>query len=370
VATGPQDAKSSLFLGNTSATGVQYFSGAMDEVNFFNRALEDWEVGLLAGNSPGEVPANQPPVLASIGAKSVQEGSALTFAISATDADNDVLTYSATGLPSGASFNAATKTFSWTPGTGTAGSYSVTFRVQDTQAESDSETVVITVTTAGQQVVIPTQGLVTYWAMEDATSTTWITDSGNMGLHGMANRNTTLLTTNGQVNKAIAFNGTSDLVSCGIFTAWLPGAWTVSAWVKCNDTATPTLISFGGLKPSIRLQNSGKGQPIIHMGTYNYRYFDASAWTTLKDGQWHHVVFTMPGSAQDSIQSAAMYLDGMAVNPAATMATGPQNDKSSVFLGNTSTTGAQPFWGAMDEVLLYNRVLTALEIQNLSTAGQ
>jgi hypothetical protein len=367
VATGPQDAKSGLLLGNTSATGVQYFSGAMDEVTFYNRALENWEVGLLSGNSPEEVPANQAPALAPIGAKSVQEGSALTFTISATDADNDALTYSATGLPTGASFNAATKTFSWTPGTGTAGSYNVTFRVQDPGALSDSETVTITVTAP---VVVNLPVPLTLWSMDDAAATTRITDSRYMGLHGMAARNTSLLTTPGKFGSAISFNGTSDLVSCGNFSAWLPGAWTVSAWVKCSDTASPTLVSFGGLKSSVRLQNSGKGQPIIHMGTYNYRYFDASAWTTLKDGQWHHVLFTMPGSAQDSIQSAAMYLDGVAVNAATTMATGPQNAKAGVFLGNTITGGAQPFSGAMDEVRLYNRVLTAQEILSLFTAGQ
>ncbi len=327
-------------------------------------ALSDSETVAITVTS---LPVNQAPVLASIGAKSVQEGSALTFAISATDADNDVLTYSATGLPTGSSFTVATKSFSWTPGTGTAGSYSVTFRVQDPGTLSDSETVTITVLPpVAINVPVPT----VLWSMDDAAATMWITDSGGLNLHGTATRNTSLLTMAGKVGTAITFDGASDIVSCGNNASMLTTAWTVSAWVKCNDTATPTLVSFGGLKSSVRLQNSGKGQPIIHMGTYNYRYFDASAWTTLKDGQWHHVVFIMPGSAQDSIQSAAMYLDGVAVNPASTMATGPQNDKSSVFLGNTSTTGAQFFFGAMDEVLLYNRVLTAQEILSLSTAGQ
>lgn len=35
--------------------------------------------------------------------------------ISATDPDNDPLTYSASNLPPGASFNPVTQTFSWTP---------------------------------------------------------------------------------------------------------------------------------------------------------------------------------------------------------------------------------------------------------------
>ncbi|MBI4713069.1 MAG: hypothetical protein HY762_07205, partial [Planctomycetes bacterium] len=58
---------------------------------------------------------NGAPALASIGSKVTYEDSILTFVISATDPQNDVLTYSATGLPTGATFTASTRTFAWTP---------------------------------------------------------------------------------------------------------------------------------------------------------------------------------------------------------------------------------------------------------------
>ena len=56
---------------------------------------------------------NVAPVLAAVGNKNVNEGVLLTFTVSATDVDlpAQVLTYSATGLPSGATFNAGTRTF-------------------------------------------------------------------------------------------------------------------------------------------------------------------------------------------------------------------------------------------------------------------
>jgi hypothetical protein len=41
-----------------------------------------------------------------------------------------------------------------------------------------------------------------------------------------------------------------------------------------------------------------------------------------------------------------------------------------VYLGNSTSAGAQYFSGGMDEVRLYNRVLTAQEIQSLYAAGQ
>lgn len=115
------------------------------------------------GSDPGSVPVpgsasatfmvtvleltNTPPTLNPIGAKTVNEQAELRFTISATDSDipTQVLTYSATGLPSGATFDAATRQFSWTPTEAQGpGSYQVTFSVTDGVATT-SEAVTITV---------------------------------------------------------------------------------------------------------------------------------------------------------------------------------------------------------------------------------
>ena len=90
---------------------------------------------------------NNPPVLGSIGNKSATVGNQLSFQVSATDADGDALTYSASNLPAGASFNPATRTFTWTPAA--AGTYhNVHFEVTD-GTDTDSEDITITVTGGG-----------------------------------------------------------------------------------------------------------------------------------------------------------------------------------------------------------------------------
>lgn len=88
---------------------------------------------------------NDAPVLNPIGPKSVNEAETLSFAISATDVDQDSLTYSASSLPLGATFNPATRTFNWTPAYNQAGSDSVRFTVSDGKGKTDSETITITV---------------------------------------------------------------------------------------------------------------------------------------------------------------------------------------------------------------------------------
>jgi hypothetical protein len=90
---------------------------------------------------------NLPPVLNPIGPKSVNEGTTLSFAAMASDPDlpAQTLTYSASNLPPGATFDPNTRVFSWTPTSGQAGVYSgVHFEVTD-GVLTDSEDITITV---------------------------------------------------------------------------------------------------------------------------------------------------------------------------------------------------------------------------------
>jgi hypothetical protein len=120
-----------------SADGNSYtFNGTQVHVNF--NAYKVIRLETLA--------ENRAPMLASIGDKSITEGNTLQFTISATDPDNDPVFYSASNLPSGASFNPATRTFSWTPSESQIGNYAnVHFEVTDgklTQTEDITITVV------------------------------------------------------------------------------------------------------------------------------------------------------------------------------------------------------------------------------------
>ncbi|NLH17154.1 MAG: LamG domain-containing protein [Phycisphaerae bacterium] len=209
------------------------------------------------------------------------------------------------------------------------------------------------------------RGRVAYWAMDDNAADTVVAETGGDGFDGSARRNTETMATEGRIGGALEFDGAGDWIDCGTDVKLFPEAWTVCAWVKCMDTATPTLISFGGSYPAVKLQQNDKGRPLIYLGQYNYRYFNAGAWTTLKDGQWHHVAFVVPGSQAEDITLATMYLDGQSVAAGATRSDGPQAAKTRLLIGINSATGQQRFAGAMDEVMLFNRALTEEEVQTL-----
>jgi hypothetical protein len=97
----------------------------------------------------GQVSINRAPVLNPIGPKGGNEGSNITFTVSATDADGNPLTYSAANLPEGASFNPGTRTFSWMPRYDQAGAYIVRFEVTDNSL-TDYEDVTVTVNKYGE----------------------------------------------------------------------------------------------------------------------------------------------------------------------------------------------------------------------------
>ena len=97
----------------------------------------------LEDTATADITINRPPILASIGDKYIMQGVNLSFTISASDLDNDTRTYSASNLPPGASFNAGTRTFSWTPTGPQMGTYTnVHFQVTDGYLQ-DSEDITI-----------------------------------------------------------------------------------------------------------------------------------------------------------------------------------------------------------------------------------
>ncbi len=94
--------------------------------------------------SKSNVSKNNAPVITSISNSTVKIGENLNFTVKASDADGDSLTYSASGLPTGASLNNKSGFFSWAPTTGQKGTYEVTFKASD-GSSSDSEIISISV---------------------------------------------------------------------------------------------------------------------------------------------------------------------------------------------------------------------------------
>ena len=101
----------------------------------------------VAGTFDGTITVgNLAPSFTAVADQTVNEGETMTFTVAATDPDGDALVYSATALPTGATFNVATQVFTWTPSMTDAGSYTAGFSVTDGNGGTDALSVNITVT--------------------------------------------------------------------------------------------------------------------------------------------------------------------------------------------------------------------------------
>ncbi|MFZ5980837.1 MAG: beta strand repeat-containing protein, partial [Candidatus Zixiibacteriota bacterium] len=160
-ATTPTLSTSSLpanasFVDHLDGTGTfnfnpSFMQSGVYQITYYaaDGSLTDSEVVTITVNDAG----NQSPVLATIGARSVNEGSTLNFVVSSSDPDGTVPSLAAENLPANATFvdnGTGTGSFSFGPSFTQAGTYNVLFIATDGSL-SDSETVTITVNDAGNQ---------------------------------------------------------------------------------------------------------------------------------------------------------------------------------------------------------------------------
>ena len=172
---------------------------------------------------------NRPPVLAPIGAKTGTEGQPLTFTATATDPDGNALTFSAGGLPTGATLTPA-GAFSWTPTTGQAGNYNVTVTVTDTGGLIASEIVTITVGNVNRPPVLAPIGAKTGTEGQPLTFTATATDPDGNALTFSAGG----LPTGATLTPAGAFSWTPTFAQAG----------TYNVTITVTDNGSPVASDF------------------------------------------------------------------------------------------------------------------------------
>lgn len=180
----------------------------------------------------------------------------------------------------------------------------------------------------------------------------------------------------GAANSAILFNGQSNYIYLADNSSLRPQALSISVWIKpitvdrkmqiynkSNFADSKNEMYSSNIKPADNgsditiltdiKQNSGC-QPAV--GWQSFPFSSAIQLNT-----WHHVVFTYAG------QSARMYYDGTLLYtkdnlPASTMDNCPGGD---LRFGAQIKDYPQYFYGAMDDIRIYNRAISQDEVKTL-----
>lgn len=166
---------------------------------------------------------------------------------------------------------------------------------------------------------------------------------------------------NGQANSAYSFNGTNSQVNCGTGTLLQPSvAVTVSAWVNINlySPSISGIFNYGG--GGYWLNTDSTGLPSFYISNSN-----VAASSVLSLNQWYYLTGTFTAGERK------FYINGnLAASDAATgIATINSYATEVCQIGSVKNVGGRFLNGKIDDVRVYNRVLSSSEVQALYAAG-
>ncbi len=334
--------------GWTSQPTSRYFQGKLDDILIYNRELSAAEVTTTYSNPTG---ASSPAVCTG-GTLNISATSLSGASYSWTGPNSFASTLQNPTIANMSNANVGTYTLTVTAASGCISDPIYTSASINTALNPDMSN-------------IPSSGLTANYVF-----------SGNANDFGGSNNNGTLQNAPALVTdrfltagSAYSFNGTNQYIST---TTQLttPTNFAISLWFKTSTTTGGKLIGFGdvqtGLSGSydkhIYMSNAGN----IIFGVYPGSVQTISSPTTLRDGNWHHVIASL-----SSTNGMKLYIDGVLAASNASITTS-QNYSGYWKIGydNLNTWTSQPtslyFNGSLDDIAIYNKELSAAEITSLN----
>jgi len=179
----------------------------------------------------------------------------------------------------------------------------------------------------------------------------------------------------GMVGGARRFNGVSDYIAVPSAAQhkFGTGDFSVDLWVRST--------AGNGLQVMLDKRDGTGGSRgfsvFLGNGTLGFQLGDGFGFTNygrpgfFADGQWHHVAVTVD---RDQPNGLVMYVDGVGVTQNPTAHQGTTSTNSNLWIGARDPNpilGPQIFFnGDLDEIELFNRVLTQAEVSALYRAGR
>lgn len=214
----------------------------------------------------------------------------------------------------------------------------------------------------------PATGLVAYWNFDGDL------EDSVKDFHGTARGATPIPFVDGKagLGQAIKLNGADQFVEITGGNEneleFPGGSMSIGGWFKVDafDTDWQALIAKGE-GTNWRIARRGSGNSIAYAGGVGEGADDAP---DVNDGQWHHFVAISDATAPaDSTGvGTAIYVDGVmyGINPTPpVLASNGQN----VMIGENPEARSREWEGELDEIAIWNRVLTQEEVSELYNNG-
>jgi Concanavalin A-like lectin/glucanases superfamily len=221
-----------------------------------------------------------------------------------------------------------------------------------------------------------TSGLVGYWTFDGTDISDEVNDRSGQDNNGyFFGGATSTAKVQGKLGQALSFDGANTYVDVGNPASLsITGSITLSAWVMLHNTNPDdaVIISKRGSSGSLGYKlaetlDQGPNQAQLTLsqdGTADTTSYGA---TTLKTNTWYHIV----GVYDTSVPSVHIYVNGVLDD--GNMGPAPSsihNTTATAEIGRDQGGGATNIDGIIDDVRIYNRALSAHEVQQLYQYGQ
>jgi N-acetylneuraminic acid mutarotase len=384
-----------LSIGRLAEEDTQYFHGLIDDVRIYDRALSAAEVTALynlgSGTSTATTSGGGTTIVADSGpvtTEKLSDGAITTAKLSETilkylRPEITVHPQSATVYAdTNASFSVSAEgkylTYQWKKaGVNLTGETNATLTITDANATLHDGNYTVVVSNDFGSVEAPfnldvinagsMNGLVGWWRFDETSGMVAHDSSGNdsHGAFGSGSQAPTRVT--GKIGGALSFDGVNDFVS--INSANIPNNptnITQVAWVK-SSSITPTQSVILTRRhtayvdhdwPTLMIVNGN----ILISGDDDGANSSASSTSNVCNGVWRFVVGIKSGTQYSLYVDG--FLDGSLINPH--VMSGSNED---LHIGHHGAWNKY-FTGLLDEVRIYDRALSAAEVQALYNLGQ
>lgn len=201
--------------------------------------------------------------------------------------------------------------------------------------------------------------IVSYWKFDASDST------DALGVNNGTDTSITYSSGNGKINVGAGFNGTSSkITSAGTSFPLLASNRTINAWFNSAtlpSNANQTIFSYG-----LPVMNQGMILLIADSGGTKYASFagysnDLTVAQAMSASTWYMITGTFDGT------TARLYFNGTEIGNANKSTWATVTGRPSI--GNTMQDQGDFFNGAIDEVGIWSRTLSATEVTELYNGG-
>lgn len=235
-------------------------------------------------------------------------------------------------------------------------------------AGNDSEIAELTVATA-PEIVTSEPGLVAWYPFEDNAN-----DATPYFNHGVIGGDPTFQNVTDRPNASgrnIVFNGADSIIAPNAVQLISDYA-TIGFWIRVDDInladAESYIMTFGHWSQRWKISLPQHLKPVFTTNSKNAQFanfisdMDSGDGNEVTKGFWWYVTMVHDG------QFDIIYIDGVEANRKPVSGTLNSTGRP-LGIGNNSVEGGQYFLGALDEIKIYNKALTAEEISNLYNLG-